>query len=159
MAIFHQLHHNSDTTSNRLGVIPVIIPTIPPTIGPRVPTIKTNEMSPDTSDNSQPRSHSDRPKLFRVQLRQNSSYTPHESSNGPWRNRSARRGFGRLLGDLRTAKGGKSGMKWVKLILVGCMTIGFAVKFSDQENIGNGIWLAAGIAALALLVRDAANSK
>jgi hypothetical protein len=50
-------------------------------------------------------------------------------------------------------------MKWVKLILVGCITIGFAVKFSDQQNIGNGIWLAAGVAALALLVRDAANSK
>jgi hypothetical protein len=54
----------------------------------------------------------DSPELFRLQLHQNPSYTPHESGNGRWRDRSAmeRRRFGSPLGSLRTAEGGKSGV-------------------------------------------------
>ncbi len=51
----------------------------------------------------------DRPKLFRLQLHQNPSYTPHESSDGRWRNGSAleRRGPCSPMGILRAAEGGK----------------------------------------------------
>ena len=52
------------------------------------------------------------PKLFRLQLHQDSSYTSHESSDGRWRHGSAleRRGLGSPLGSLRAAEGGKSGV-------------------------------------------------
>jgi hypothetical protein len=52
------------------------------------------------------------PKLFRLQLHQNPSYTSHESGNGRWRYRSAveGRGLGCPLGSLRVSEGGKSGV-------------------------------------------------
>jgi hypothetical protein len=52
------------------------------------------------------------PKLFRLQLHQNPSYTSHVPSNGRRRRRSALecRRFGSPLGILRTAEGGKSGV-------------------------------------------------
>jgi hypothetical protein len=50
------------------------------------------------------------PKLFRLQLHQDSSYTSHQSGDGGRRYRSAleRGGFGSPLGILRAAEGGKS---------------------------------------------------
>src|ERR1035437_1847621 len=52
------------------------------------------------------------PKLFRLQLHQDSSYTSHVPGNGGWRDRSPveRRGLGCPLGSLRAAEGGKSGI-------------------------------------------------
>lgn len=50
-------------------------------------------------------------------------------------------------------------MKWIKLILIGCITTGFVANFADRSNIVDGSYLFAGIALLGLLVRDAAKSK
>jgi hypothetical protein len=63
------------------------------------------------SQDGKPRS-GDGPKLFCLQLHQDSSYTSHIPSDGCWRDGSAveRRGLGSPLGSLRTAEGGKSGM-------------------------------------------------
>jgi hypothetical protein len=58
------------------------------------------------------------------------------------------------------AGGGKiGGMKWIKLILIGCIATGFAANFADHPNIVDGVYLFAAIALLGLLVRDAVKSK
>jgi hypothetical protein len=55
------------------------------------------------------------PKLFRLQLYQDSSYTSHVPSNGGWRDGSALGSFGLgcPLGVIRTAEGGKSSVRHI----------------------------------------------